>query len=31
MIIYLLVFGLGLFYLMRAISRLPAESTDAGN
>ncbi|KJH85743.1 cytochrome D ubiquinol oxidase subunit I [Pseudomonas fluorescens] len=27
-VVYLLVFGLGLFYLMRAISRLPAKSTD---
>lgn len=31
MIIYLLVFGLGLFYLMRAISRLSAKSTDAND
>ncbi|WP_445571772.1 cytochrome ubiquinol oxidase subunit I [Pseudomonas sp. E102] len=28
-ILYLLVFGLGLFYLIRAINRLPATSTDA--
>ncbi|SDB39509.1 cytochrome ubiquinol oxidase subunit I [Pseudomonas sp. NFACC13-1] len=27
-VVYLLVFGLGLFYLLRAISRLPAKSTD---
>lgn len=28
MVVYLLVFGLGLFYLLRAINRLPAKSTD---
>jgi cytochrome d ubiquinol oxidase subunit I len=30
-VMYLLVFGLGLFYLTRAINRLPAKSTDAND